>query len=36
MTTPRPHAELAARNAAVLWLYKRAAIDAAKGEKNGA
>ena len=28
MTTPRPHAELAARNAAVLWLYQRAADQA--------
>ena len=28
MTSPRPHAELAARNAAVLWLYKSAADQA--------
>ena len=28
MTTPRPHAELAARNAAVIWLYQRAADQA--------
>ena len=28
MTTPRPHAEIAARKAAVLWLYKRAADQA--------
>ena len=28
MTTPRQHAELAARNAAVIWLYKRAADQA--------
>ena len=28
MTTPREHAELAARNAAVLWLYQRAADQA--------
>ena len=28
MTTPRPHAEFAARNAAVIWLYQRAADQA--------
>ena len=28
MTAPRPHADLAARNAAVLWLYQRAADQA--------
>ena len=28
MTTPRPHAEIAARNAAVIWLYQRAADQA--------
>ena len=28
MTTPRSHAELAARKAAVLWLYQRAADQA--------
>ncbi len=28
MTTPRQHAELAARNAAVIWLYERAADQA--------
>ena len=28
MTTPREHAELDARNAAVIWLYKRAADQA--------
>ena len=28
MTTPREHADLAARNAAVIWLYKRAADQA--------
>lgn len=28
MTTPCPHAELAARNAAVIWLYQRAADQA--------
>ena len=28
MTTPRSHAEFAARNAAVIWLYERAADQA--------
>ena len=28
MTTPREHAELDARNAAVIWLYQRAADQA--------
>lgn len=28
MTTPREHADLAARNAAVIWLYQRAADQA--------
>ena len=28
MTTPREHADAAARNAAVLWLYQRAADQA--------
>ena len=28
MTAPQSHAELAARNAAVIWLYKRAADQA--------